>query len=187
MNPCPNFRDAGEWVNCISGDTLMPEGVLFRGGKTTLVSTAADIGSPGTIINLKRGHDQRVFGADYHFMPIANTLEVYETGTKGVRRWLNEVMVVLASSELRLPVLVHCASGKDRTGVVIAALLGIIDIPTEVIVEEYLVSEGEINEQWLRAALQATRPAESYFDRVDLATLQSSFGKQCVRRQTNRS
>ena len=171
MNPCPNFRDAGEWVNCISGDTLMPEGILFRGGKSNLVCTAADIGSPATIINLTRGPDQRVFGADYHHLPIANDLEVYETATKGVRLWLNEVMGVLADPELRLPVFAHCASGKDRTGVVIAALLSILGIPTEVIVEEYLLSEGEVDEQWLRSALDGIQPVEQYFDRVGLATL----------------
>ena len=173
MNPCPNFRDVGEWVNCIADNTLMPEGLLYRGGKTTLVTSATDIRSPATIINLTRGPDTRRFGADYYHMPIANDLEVYETASKGVRRWLNEVMSVLADPELKLPVFIHCASGKDRTGVVVAAVLAVLDIRTEVIVEEYLLSEGEVSEQWLRSALEGIQPPGQYFDRVDLAVVRS--------------
>ena len=182
MNLCPNFRDVAEWVNCISGETLLPEGRLFRGGKTDLISSAADIRSPASIINLKRGPDQRVFGADYFHLPIANDLEVYDTGNKGVRKWLNEVMGALADPDLRLPVFIHCASGKDRTGVVIAALLTILGIQTDVIVEEYLLSEGEVQEQWIRSALAAIRSADAYFDRIDLAKLQArSLGARTPR------
>ena len=39
-----------------------------------------------------------------------------------------------------LPVLVHCAAGKDRTGIAIALLLAVLDVPRETIVEDYLLS-----------------------------------------------
>jgi len=35
------------------------------------------------------------------------------------------------------PAVFHCAAGKDRTGVVSAVLLGALDVPDEVIVEDY--------------------------------------------------
>jgi protein-tyrosine phosphatase len=40
----------------------------------------------------------------------------------------------------RVPVLVHCAAGKDRTGVAIAVLLALLEVPRETIVEDYLLT-----------------------------------------------
>jgi protein-tyrosine phosphatase len=40
------------------------------------------------------------------------------------------------------PLLVHCTAGKDRTGVVIALLLGFLGAPTEEIHRDYLLSEN---------------------------------------------
>jgi hypothetical protein len=37
-----------------------------------------------------------------------------------------------------LPALVHCAHGKDRTGVVIMLLLAACGVPQEVIVDDYI-------------------------------------------------
>lgn len=39
-----------------------------------------------------------------------------------------------------LPVLVHCAAGKDRTGIAIALLLVVLDVPHETIIEDYLLT-----------------------------------------------
>jgi protein-tyrosine phosphatase len=39
-----------------------------------------------------------------------------------------------------VPVLVHCAAGKDRTGIAIALLLAVLDVPLETIVEDYLLT-----------------------------------------------
>jgi protein-tyrosine phosphatase len=39
-----------------------------------------------------------------------------------------------------LPVLVHCAAGKDRTGIAVALLLAALDIPHETIIEDYLLT-----------------------------------------------
>lgn len=40
-----------------------------------------------------------------------------------------------------IPVLIHCAHGKDRTGVIIALILGCIGVENEVIVQDYARSE----------------------------------------------
>jgi len=39
-----------------------------------------------------------------------------------------------------VPVLVHCAAGKDRTGIAIALLLAALDVPHETIIEDYLLT-----------------------------------------------
>jgi protein-tyrosine phosphatase len=39
-----------------------------------------------------------------------------------------------------LPAVVHCAAGKDRTGVVVALALAVVGVPDETIVEDYVLS-----------------------------------------------
>jgi protein-tyrosine phosphatase len=39
-----------------------------------------------------------------------------------------------------LPVLFHCTAGKDRTGVLAALLLGIAGVPTQTIIDDYVLS-----------------------------------------------
>ena len=39
-----------------------------------------------------------------------------------------------------VPLIVHCAAGKDRTGVAIAVLLAALEVPREVIVEDYVLT-----------------------------------------------
>lgn len=39
-----------------------------------------------------------------------------------------------------LPVLIHCSGGKDRTGVVCALILALLEVPQEQIVEDYMLS-----------------------------------------------
>lgn len=46
-------------------------------------------------------------------------------------------MRVFAKSR-SLPALVHCAHGKDRTGVVIMLLLLLCDVPHDAIVQDYV-------------------------------------------------
>lgn len=50
------------------------------------------------------------------------------------------------------PVVVHCAAGKDRTGIVVAVLLSAVGVPDEVIVADYLATAERI--ETVRAALR---------------------------------
>lgn len=168
---CVNFRDVGEFVNIIAGEPLMPEGRLLRGGKLDYVKSASSIGSPGTIVNLRSGPDPQRFTADYYHFPSSDQVENYETHRPEVRKWLNDVISLFEEPDLHYPVLIHCTSGKDRTGIVVAALLRILGISDAIIVEEYLLSSGEVKEEWIRQALEGIGQPETYFKRVDLATV----------------
>lgn len=47
----------------------------------------------------------------------------------------------LFSSSTTYPTLIHCTQGKDRTGIVIALLLFLLDVPMEAINHDYRLSE----------------------------------------------
>src|SRR5579872_146021 len=164
---CANFRDVGEFVNLLADTNLLPPGRILRGGKIDGIETAEAIGNPGTILNLRRGADRHTFGAGYYQVAASNDLEKYDTSNREVRRWLNEVVTVFENEGLRYPVFIHCTSGKDRTGVVVAALLLILGVPESIIVEEYLLSEGEVRAEWIHRALDGMRDLRRYFHRVD--------------------
>ena len=89
--------------------------------------------------------ESKRFDADYRHFPISNDHEKYETRTPEVRRWLQDIFQCLAADMLRYPILFHCTSGKDRTGVVIAVLLLSLGIEREFIIEEYLLSDGDVH------------------------------------------
>ena len=51
------------------------------------------------------------------------------------------------------PLLVHCSAGKDRTGFVVAMLLHALEVPRELIREDYLASQGWPGGEAHRASL----------------------------------
>ncbi len=127
-------------MNLLASQILLPVGKLYRGGKLEFVASSVDIGSPKTIVNLRRGEDTNTFDARALHFPISNDYEKYETANRVVKQWLRSVMGAFEDSRLAYPVLVHCTSGKDRTGVVVAALLKILKVPESIIVQEYLLT-----------------------------------------------
>jgi len=62
-------------------------------------------------------------------------------GTPGYGRHLVDALEVIASP-INHPLVFHCAVGKDRTGVLAAVLLSILEIPEEDIVYDYTLSES---------------------------------------------
>ena len=73
---CVNFRDVGECVNLIADRDILPTGRILRGGKLEFVDSPEQIGSPGTIINLRKGADpeDKQFNADSWHFPISNEI-----------------------------------------------------------------------------------------------------------------
>jgi protein-tyrosine phosphatase len=172
---CVNFRDVGEWVNLISDKKVMPEGKLLRGGKIDFVKDPKDIGNPKTIINLRNGADPMNFEAEYLHFPMDNHIEKYNTTQKEVREWLNNIIRVFENENLKFPALIHCLSGKDRTGIVVATLLKILDIEESIILEEYELSDGEIHPDLLLQSIHDLGNLNEYFKRVNLEKIRDNI------------
>jgi protein-tyrosine phosphatase len=138
-----NFRDVGEMLALWLDESPIPAGRLLRGGRFDTMVNADDLGSPATILNLRRGPDP-IHLADVTriHVPADDDIENYDTRQRLVRRWLSKALSVLATPELVWPVYVHCTSGRDRTGIVIAGALLAIEVPREVVAEEYMLSDG---------------------------------------------
>jgi protein-tyrosine phosphatase len=165
---CVNFRDVGLFVNWLANEKLLPENKLFRGGSIDFVKDLADINQAKTIINLRQRADYQYFNVNYLHFPIANQTEKYNTSDKEVRKWLNHIIQVFENEQLEYPVLIHCLSGKDRTGIVIAAILKVLGIQEEIIIQEYLLSEGELHLDLFKIALAGFNDLETYFKHIDL-------------------
>lgn len=138
-----NFRDVGEMLGLWLDPSPIPSGRLLRGGRFDAMVTATDLGSPRAILNLRRGPDPSdLEGVTYLHVPAADDVENYDTRQRKVRLWLGKALSALAAPEVPWPVYVHCTSGRDRTGVVVAAALLSIGVPKEVVAEEYMLSDG---------------------------------------------
>lgn len=164
-----NFRDVGEFINLIAERKIMQEGIFFRGGKTNFCISKEEIGSPKTIINLRKVPDSKDFGASMFHFPISNDHEKYKTSTPEVNLWLNYVFRTFENPELKLPVFIHCLSGKDRTGIVVGIILKLIEIPQEIIIEEYMLSDGEVKKDLFIEAIKGISEINFCFKRIDIS------------------
>lgn len=66
-------------------------------------------------------------------------LRSVESNADGLRQALE-----LLASEVQLATLVHCAWGKDRAGIVVAALLELVGVPRDHVVADYVRSEAAV-------------------------------------------
>ena len=123
---CVNFRDIGGYINLLLEKEVLPEGKLFRGGSIDYVEQWTEIEEAASILNLRNGRDPINFEAQYFHFPMSNKVEKYDTSLKEVRVWLNNILKTFEEETLAFPILIHCLSGKDRTGIVVAALLLIL-------------------------------------------------------------
>jgi protein-tyrosine phosphatase len=163
-----NFRDAGLFINLIAGRTILPERRLLRGGTIKWLQDLSAIGHPRTILCLQSNPDDQHPQVRNHHFPISNAIEKYNTSTAAVRSWLRNIARTVESGSIEFPLYVHCLSGRDRTGVVVAALLKICGADDEHIVEEYQLSTGAENPEPIRLALAGMRDLTTYFKGVDL-------------------
>jgi len=159
-----NLRDVGGYVGH-GGCTVRWRRLLRSDSLHRL-----DIGEPEfaklgvrTVIDLRRGHEVATHGrvpefdgltyhhiapdhAEWNAVPLNpdgdnarwladRYLDLAHAGAAG----LAEVIGVIADSEAA-PVVVHCAAGKDRTGVVCALALAVLGVSDEDIADDYALS-----------------------------------------------
>jgi protein-tyrosine phosphatase len=68
---------------------------------------------------------------------------LYEEMLRTAGRRFRAIFETLAEPE-RLPAVVHCTAGKDRTGVTVALVLRLLGIPDELIVADYAITDRNI-------------------------------------------
>jgi len=161
-----NLRDIGgyrtadshvtRWQQVFRSDSLH---ALPPGGQTMLLQTGLR-----TVIDLRRPDEvaaepdviARHPQIDYHELPIlqapvssetdhalrgAESLEdVYRGILDRFQMPLSQIFQTIADAA-EAPLLVHCSVGKDRTGLVIALLLDLVDVPPVTIVEDYTMTK----------------------------------------------
>lgn len=150
MSPL-NFRDVGEALSLWMEPCPLPPHRLYRGGRIDDLARLEDLGFPKTIINLRTGPDPGHLNARMMHLPAPNNLENYETSMRGVAAWLRAVLDVLADPATEWPVYLHCTSGRDRTGVVVATVLHLAGFPHQLILDEYMLSDGAQQQLMSRA------------------------------------
>ena len=175
MRPA-NFRDVGEALGLWLDPSPLASGRLFRGGRFDTLASLDDLGSPKTILNLRRGPDPDHLGIARLHVPAPDNLENYNTDLRRVADWVRQAVGSLAAAHTEWPVYVHCTSGRDRTGVVIAAVLLALDVPTNVVVDEYLLSEGG-DRKLIQRAIEGFGKA-AFLPARDRAALRERLGGQ---------
>jgi protein-tyrosine phosphatase len=68
-------------------------------------------------------------------------LEMLEQGLPSIGR----ILGLLVTTPWR-PTLIHCAAGRDRTGIVIALILDLLEVAEEAIAADYALSDGVIED-----------------------------------------
>jgi protein tyrosine/serine phosphatase len=86
-----------------------------------------------------------------------------------------EIFEALAESS-NLPAVIHCAAGKDRTGVTVALLLRLLEVPDEVIVLDYALTDRNMERLMARLVangyVQADRQYPAHYMRAEAATME---------------
>ena len=59
------------------------------------------------------------------------------------RQAIAQVIETLAAASG--PAIYHCAAGKDRTGVISAVLLGLLEVPDEIVVADYAATQQNLD------------------------------------------
>jgi protein tyrosine/serine phosphatase len=154
-----NFRDLGGY-RTVEGRTIRWRS-LFRADNLSRLSRPdrAVVRSLGiaTVIDLRSRAevDLERFPVDeipvcFHHLPLTADLPPFDEFRSGPQWFAGHYLdiarqagdriaqaVAIVAQRQSHPVVVHCAAGKDRTGVLVAVLLALLGVPDETIAEDY--------------------------------------------------
>jgi protein tyrosine/serine phosphatase len=187
LEGCLNFRDVGG--HPAADGRRVRRGLVYRSDALHRL-TATDVAhlrdelAIATVIDLRSTAELRAEGPGplaaarirVHHLPLfdaevghaADRPDLHTLGDRYVllaefaREPIARVLAALADAPG--PAVYHCAAGKDRTGVVTAVLLGLLGVPEEVIVADYVATQ-----EHLGAIVERLLATEGY--RVMLAAL----------------
>lgn len=173
---CFNFRDVGgypaadgrrvRWRTLFRSDALDNLSPLDRTRITALgLTTAIDLRTPSEVAE-RRSLSGDVKAADAGLTlpmngmipprePLAGLMEAafvasrYHDTLRQGRETICEVLAILTDPSL-YPVAIFCGDGRDRVGIVTAIVLGLLDVPDEIIVTEYMLSREAMIRRWDR-------------------------------------
>jgi rhodanese-related sulfurtransferase len=183
-----NFRDVGHVPSQLGG--LVQPGVVFRSDTLHLthlrelellvaahgITTVVDLRSSVELATAGIGHVGSL-PLTHHHLPIVDeptqwlravaegatiadlTIALLHTGAAQIVEALNVV------ADADGPVVVHCTAGKDRTGVVAALLLALVDVPRSAIVADYARTAESLPVLIARLVGDASHH-DDHFDRV---------------------
>jgi protein-tyrosine phosphatase len=166
---CWNLRDAGGWP-AANGQKMKP-GLLYRSDDPVRLTEAGratiDGLGLGGVIDLRQAaqfarSDPFIDETLTHHIPLVD--QVITESQRGQMETPADLAglylsmhdrgreQIVAAAELiaatpESPWLVHCAAGKDRTGILVAALKSAIGVAPDDIVAEYALSDGPVRER----------------------------------------
>lgn len=177
-----NFRDIGGYPTK-DGRSVRWE-TLFRADSLNRLTSGdhAEIRRLGiaTVIDLRttaeveEGHfDDKATPVDFLHLPLMESVpdpeafrtqpgllaSTYVTMLEDAGHHVASAIEALAAPD-SLPAIVHCTAGKDRTGVLVALILGLLGVDDELIIEDYALSSKSMHQL-------KERLAERYPDAAD--------------------
>jgi len=181
-----NWRDVG---SSLLPSNILPPGKVLRCGHVDLAGTHrwALIGCPQVIVNLRPAAEvsptetRAPSGSHFRYVHCAiadapGEHVCYDTTDSRTLRWIKDVLVGICEGiydddlEGGGPILVHCHSGKDRTGVIVAALLLLVrpELTAQVLELEYQLSEGKLDLDAFRSTVAGLKKhREKWAEGVD--------------------
>jgi protein-tyrosine phosphatase len=179
LEGCLNFRDLGgyptadgravRWRQLYRSDALhlLTEADVLRLRDELALSSIIDLRSSGELRSEGRGPLEREPVAFHHLplfdgevrvpegMTVEKLADRYILLAEFARAQVARVLTALADAPG--PAVYHCAAGKDRTGVVSAILLGVLGVPEEMIVADYVATRENLD-----AIIERLMSAEGY-------------------------
>ena len=186
LDVLPNLRDLGG-LTAAGGRTR--SGVLWRSAAPLAGDRTPELRSwpPATVLDLRgadelAGRSHPLIGprTTVHALPLMDTSVHRDGGTdwsaipdlgtayqgmlgKGGSKLAGIVELVSAAEA---PVLVHCAAGKDRTGVVVALLLRAAGVARDEVLRDYQLTEPHIPAVFARTPALATAADPTHVQRL---------------------